>query len=134
MSRSLKAIALSLALAAAVALSFLTGEIIGMKSGYAYSQKVTAPMEAAYIVSVIALIENGMSDKAGEMLDTKLDNYVIDHWAASRCRLTSVNPFLGERDNAGLFSSTIAYRNLHPSENSTVQLHLENLKNGPGTE
>jgi predicted Ser/Thr protein kinase len=106
-------------------LSFLTGEIIGMKTGFAYSQKVKTPVEAAYTVSILNLLESNMNAEAKEMLETKLDNYIIDHWSASQCKLMGLNPFIKEKEKPELFYSTITYRKSNPSNNEIIQNHLK---------
>ena len=118
-----------LIMAVAIAVfSFLTGELIGMKSGYAYTRKGAAPMDAAYTVSVINLIESGMSKEAKEMLETKMDNYIIDHWSASRCRLIGLNPFIKENPQNEMFYTTISHRKSNPSENELIQNYLKRLE------
>jgi len=109
-------------------ISFLSGELIGMKSGYAHTLKTTSPMEAAYTVSIINLLENNMHKEAKEMLETKLDNYIINHWSGNQCKLISLNPFLKEKPNNELFYSTITHRKAIPSDNETIQNHLKNIE------
>lgn len=99
-----------------------------MKSGYAHTLKTTSPMEAAYTVSIINLLENNMHKEAKEMLETKLDNYIINHWSGNQCKLTSLNPFLKEKPNNELFYSTITHRKAIPSDNETIQNHLRNIE------
>lgn len=108
--------------------SFLTGELIGMKSGYAYTQKVTTPMDAAYTVSLINLIENHMNKEAKEMLETRLDNYIINHWSASQCKLISLNPFIKEKPQNEMFYTTIRHRKSNPSNNEVIQNHLTRIE------
>jgi len=105
-------------------ISFLTGELIGMKSGYAYSQKVTAPMDAAFTVSLINLIKNNMNKEAKEMVETKLDNYIINHWSASQCKLIALNPFIKNKSQYKMFYTTIIHRKSNPSDNELVHNHL----------
>jgi flagellar biosynthesis regulator FlbT len=119
-----KAFALIIITASIAIISFLTGELIGMKSGYAYTQKVTTPMDAAYTVSLINLIENDMNKEAKEMLETKLDNYIINHWSASQCKLIGLNPFIKEKSQNEMFYTTITHRKSNPSNNELVQNHL----------
>jgi len=108
--------------------SFLTGELIGMKSGYAYTQKVTTPMDAAYTVSLINLIENHMNKEAKEMLETRLDNYIIKHWSASQCKLIGLNPFIKEKPQNEMFYTTIRHRKSNPSNNEVIQNHLTRIE------
>jgi hypothetical protein len=119
-----KVFALIIVIVSIAIISFLTGELIGMKSGYAYSQKVTTPMDAAFTVSVINLIENNMHKEAKEMLETKLDNYIINHWSASQCKLIGLNPFIKNKSQNEMFYTTIIHRKAHPSNNELVHNHL----------
>ena len=109
-------------------LSFFTGEVIGMKSGYAYTLKLTSPLDAAYTVSVINMLEKNMYEEAKEMLETKLDNYIVNHWSASQCRLIVFNPFLKKQPQNELFYSIISHRKTHPSSIEIIQNHLENIE------
>jgi hypothetical protein len=108
--------------------SFLTGEIIDMKSGFAYSQKVKTPMEAAYTVSILNLLENNMTAEAKDMLETKLDNSIIDYWSATQCKLIGLNPFIKDTEKPELFYSTITYRKSNPSKNDIIQNHIKYIE------
>jgi len=123
-----KVVATTLLISFVAIMSFLAGELIGMKSGYAHTLKNTTPMDAAYTVSVITLIENNMNQEAIEMLETKLDNYIISHWAANQCRLTALNPFVKERPQNELFYTTVNRRKSHPSKNEIVQEHIQHIE------
>ena len=124
MNTVLKVFAVIIVTASIAIISFLTGELIGMKSGYAYSQKVTAPMDAAFTVSLINLIENNMNKEAKEMVETKLDNYIINHWSASQCKLIGLNPFIKNKTQKEMFYTTIVHRKSNPSNNELVHNHL----------
>ena len=128
MNNASKIIVLVLIIAFVAIMSFLAGELVGMKSGYAYIQKVTTPMDAAYTVSVINLIENNMNKEAKEMLETKLDNYIINHWSASQCRLIGLNPFIKETKQSEMFYPVITHRKSNPSNNELIQDHLKNME------
>jgi hypothetical protein len=114
--------------------SFLTGELIGLKTGYAHTKKMTAPMDAAYLVSVLNLIENNRVRQAKEMLNQKLDTYVMDHWSAGRCRLMGLNPFIKETNQKELFYPIITYRKVHPSQSDddrireVIRTHLNAME------
>jgi len=128
MNTALKVFALIIVTVSIAIISFLTGELIGMKSGYAYNQAVTAPMDAAFTVSLINLIENNMNKEAKEMVETKLDNYIINHWSASQCKLIGLNPFIKNKAHYELFYTTILHRKAHPSNNELVHNHLTRIE------
>lgn len=86
-------------------------------------------MDAAYTVSVINLIENNMNKEAKEMLETKLDSYIVGHWSASQCRLIGLNPFIKESSKKEIFFTTITHRKLNPSNNEVIQNHLKKIAN-----
>lgn len=130
MSTVIKVFAASIVISCVAIMSFLAGEVIGMKSGYAHSIKMTTPMDAAYTVSVINLIDNNMIKDAKEMLETKLDTYIVSHWSASQCRLIGLNPFIKEKPQRELFSSTISHRKSNPSHNEIIQAHLRFIEKG----
>ena len=69
MSKVLKIFVSVMILVIVASISFLTGEVIGMKSGYAHTLKMTTPMDAAYTVSIINLIKYNMHHEAIEMLE-----------------------------------------------------------------
>ena len=123
-----KVFALIIMTASIAIISFLTGELVGMKSGYAYTQKMTTPMDAAYTVSLINLIENNMNTEAKEMLETKLDVYIINHWSASQCKLIGLNPFIKEESQNAAFYAPITYRKSNPSDNELINNHLKSIE------
>ena len=85
-------------------------------------------MDASYTVSLINLIENNMNNEAKEMLETKLDNYIINHWSASQCKLIGLNPFIKEKPKNELFYTTISHRKSHPSKEELIQKHLKRIE------
>jgi hypothetical protein len=123
-----KVFSLALIVAFVAIISFLAGVLIGMKSGYAYTQKLTTPMDAAYTVSLIHLIENNMNREAKEMLEAKLDNYIINHWSASQCKLIGLNPFIKEKSQKEMFYTTVHHRKSKPSNNEVIQNHLTRIQ------
>lgn len=128
MKRLFSVPAVSIIFSGLTVFAFLAGELIGMKSGYANTQKTIAPMDAAYIVRVIQMIENNQIDEAKQMLETKLDIYIINHWVAERCELVRLNYFIEEQPQEELFHAVIAHRKSHPSEDTLVQEHLKALE------
>lgn len=129
MNRISKLLLLVTTIATTALVAFFTGELIGMKSGHAHSVQVTAPRDAAYTVSVIKLIENGLYQEAIEMLETRLDTQLVNHWSSTQCRLTALNPFIREKPGNDLFYSAITHRKSRPSDIEIITDHLKDLEN-----